>query len=234
MINILDLFTNTQIKLIDKKREAGDKYVFYFKPISPIDWKAGQDGIFTFRGKKIEGKSLRIFTVASSPDEKNIIISTIIVDKPSDFKDKMRAMEIGDSMFLRGPFGIFVLPNYNKKVALIAGGIGITPMRAILKDLEDKDIPMDVTLFYVDSKKDFVFKEVLEASSSKNSKIKVRFFEDRDSFTEELSKYVEQNKNDSLYFISGTPKMVKGIRMDLKNKEILNQNIVSHRLLGYK
>ena len=233
MINIFDLFTNTQIKLIKKSQEVGDKYVFDFEAVSPLEWKAGQDGIFTFKGKKIKGKSLRIFTVASSPDEKNITVGTIIVENPSDFKDKMRSMEIGDSMFLRGPFGTFVVPNYNKKIALIAGGIGITPMRAILKDLENQEIPIEVTLFYVDSKKDFVFKEELVASSIKNEKITILFLEDRETFGEELTKYVQQNKNDSLYFISGSPKMVKGVRMDLKNQDILTSNIVNHRLLGY-
>lgn len=199
-----------------------------------MEWKAGQDGIFTFKGIKFKGRNYRIFSVASSPDEENIIIGTNIVENPSEFKAKLNSMEIGESIFLRGPFGSFFIPNFNKKIALIAGGIGITPIRAILKDIENKEIPTEITLLYVDSKKDFVFKDELQSIALKNSKIKIMFLENRKIFEENLSKYLEQNKNNSLYFISGSPKMVKSIRKDIRDKGVKRKNIKNHRFLGYK
>lgn len=234
MMNMCGLFKNTEIKLIEKRNESGDKYVFYFKPEVPMDWKAGQDGILTFKGVKIKGKSFRPFSVASSPDEKIIIIGTRIGESPSEFKAELQSMEIGDSAFFRGPFGSFYIPNYDKNVALIAGGIGITPMRAILKDLEDKKLPNEVTLFYVDSKKDFVFKDDLQSFSHKNPKLKIMFIEDRNNFEENLSNYIIQNKDDSLYFIAGSPKMVNDIRNDIKDKGVNGRNIINHRFRGYK
>ena len=233
-MNILNLFKNSELKLIEKKRESGDKYVFHFERKSPMNWKAGHDGIFTFKDIKFKGKSFRMFSVASSVDEENIIIATNIIENPSEFKSKLNDMQIGDSIFLRGPFGSFFIHDYSKEIALIAGGIGITPMRAILKDLEDKEIPIEVTLFYIDSKKDFIFKDELEAISLKNPKIKIIFLEDRKIFQENLSRYVEKHKNNSLYFISGSPKMVKGIRNDIKNKGVKGKNIKNHKFLGYK
>lgn len=233
-MSIAGIFKNTEIKLVKKGGINGEKYTFHFKPESVLNRKAGQDGIFKFKGPKLKGRNFRILTVASSAKEEEIIIGTNISDNPSEFKQKLKSMEIGDSIYLRGPFGFFTVSDYNKKVALIAGGIGITPMRAILKNLETKNLEKEVTLFYIDSEKDFAFKEDLVDISNNNPMIKILFIDNRKTFDESLSKYVETNLNESLYYISGSPKMVKSIRENIKNKGISNKNISNHKLLGYK
>lgn len=60
------------------------------------------------------------------------------------------------------------------------------------------------------------------------------FLDNRKAFQESLTKYIDQNKNNSLYFISGSPKMVASIRSDIKSKGVKRKNIKNHRFLGYK
>lgn len=98
-MNLLRLFRKTELKLIEKRNESGAKYVFDFKSKYPLDWKAGQDGIFTFNGKKFKGKKYRVFSLASSPDEKNIIIGTNIVENPSEFKAELNSMKKEKAFF---------------------------------------------------------------------------------------------------------------------------------------
>lgn len=233
-MNLLDLFKNTELKLIEKRNESGDNYVFHFEPQSRLHWKAGQAGIFRFKGEKLKGRNFRILSVASSGDEKNIIIATRIGENSSEFKAKLKFMEVGDSIFLRGPFGAFTISDFSKNIALIAGGIGITPMRAILKDLENREIQSEITLFYVNSRKNFVFKDDLQVLAVKNPKIKILFLGSREEFKVNISEYLEQNTDNSLYYISGSPKMVNEIKEDLKVEGVQNNSITNRKFLGYK
>jgi len=70
--------------------------------------------------------------------------------------------------------GDFVLPrNKRKKLVFIAGGIGITPFRSMIKYLIDKKEKRDIVLFYSNKKEeDIVYKNIFdEASKSLNLKI---------------------------------------------------------------
>lgn len=233
-MKLSDFLKKTELKLVKKRKESGDKHVFHFESKGLVNWKAGQYGMFIFKGTRLKGNNHRIFSIASSANEKDIIIATNIVKNPSEFKAKLKSMNIGESIFFRGPLGSLIVPNFDKKIALISGGIGVTPMRSILKDLEDEEIPTEITLFYIDSKKDFVFRSELESILLKNPKININFLDNRNTFKEFLSEYLEENKNNSLYFISGKPKMVKSIRKDIKNRGIKRKNIKSDKFSGYK
>lgn len=226
-MSILSLFKNNEIKLIDKRKEFSDKYSFSFESKSPLSWKAGQHGLFNFKGEKLNRGNSRMYSVASSPYEKIITIGTKIGENPSEFKAKLKSMEIGESIFLRGPFGGFFISNDNKSIAMIAGGIGITPMRAILKDLEYKDRKGKVKLFYIDSKREYVFKDELDKISNNNPKMNIIYLKDRKDLEENILDYIKKHKNNSLYFISGNPNMVKEIRIKLKDNGIKRKNIIT-------
>jgi ferredoxin-NADP reductase len=66
-------------------------------------------------------------------------------------------------VFVEGPYGILTgARRTRQRVLLIAGGIGITPMRALLEALPAR--PGDLTLLYrVRHEHDVVFREELEA-----------------------------------------------------------------------
>ncbi|MFA6619078.1 MAG: FAD-dependent oxidoreductase, partial [Candidatus Neomarinimicrobiota bacterium] len=127
------LFQKQDIKLLEK-REYGEDYVeFNFSSETVQDWRAGEHGLFTFPDKKIKGKSFRGFSIASIPEENILKITTRISPNPSSFKLMMKEMEVGDKIRLRGPFGWFTLQDENSPLVLIAAGVGIAPIRALLK-----------------------------------------------------------------------------------------------------
>ena len=63
-------------------------------------------------------------------------------------------------MFAEGPFGVFTSAARRRpEIVLIAGGIGITPLRTLFEELSES---ADVTLIYrVVSRRDIIFEEEL-------------------------------------------------------------------------
>ena len=80
----------------------------------------------------------------------------------------------GDNFILSGPYGEFVYEEQEKKIGLIAGGIGITPFIGILRYLTDKGLDTDATLVYSNkSLRTTAFRDELAALSQENKNIKV-------------------------------------------------------------
>lgn len=87
--------------------------------------------MFTITHKKIKNPT-RPFTLASAPTENIIKVTMKITDNASDFKKAMLELNKGMKISMSGPVGSFYLKD-DRPTILIAGGIGITPFRSILK-----------------------------------------------------------------------------------------------------
>lgn len=80
------------------------------------------------------------FSLSLAPDGK---ILRLTIKASGDFTRRIPALPIGTRVLIDGPHGVFTAARATRpKVLLIAGGIGITPIRAILDDLlrEGRDI----------------------------------------------------------------------------------------------
>ncbi|MFH1077828.1 MAG: FAD-binding oxidoreductase [Patescibacteria group bacterium] len=56
--------------------------------------------------------------------------------------------KVGDTLGVQGPFGKFTLDTSDAPLVLIAGGIGITPIRSMLLELAGRGFERDAWLFY--------------------------------------------------------------------------------------
>ncbi|MCX8008756.1 MAG: oxidoreductase [Patescibacteria group bacterium] len=131
---------------------------FHFIPGQYMEWTL-EDVPYDMRGNR------RFFSFASSPTESEIKIAMKIPkEKMSMFKkmlldtSRIRRMS-GDHVA-----GDFLLPDdQTKKLVFIAGGIGITPFRSMMKYLLDVNQQRDIILFYfARSEKEFAYKDVFE------------------------------------------------------------------------
>jgi len=90
----------------------------------------------------------REFSIASSPTENFILITMRMLAK-SDFKSYLNSLSIGARILAEGPYGEFTLPeDATCPLAFIAGGIGVTPFRGMMKYIADMGLPHSVTLLY--------------------------------------------------------------------------------------
>src|SRR5262249_14533624 len=112
-----------------------------------LNYTAGQYAYFDIGGVKNDPKGpIRHFTIASSPTENYIMISTRIRDTP--YKKRLASLEERAKVKVRGPEGKFVLhEDYSKPAVFLSGGIGVTPFRSMIKDATDRHLPIKIIMF---------------------------------------------------------------------------------------
>ena len=94
-----------------------------------------------------EEGNTRQFSIASSPRDPFILIATRM--RASAFKRTLAEVPLGTRVNFRGPLGKFTLPeDAAHPIVLIAGGIGITPFRSMIKHATEQRLPHRLTLIY--------------------------------------------------------------------------------------
>jgi ferredoxin-NADP reductase len=100
------------------------------------------------RGHEDEKGLRRHISLATSPTESGVVgLATRLRD--TAFKRTLAELEVGDDVQVEEPKGSFLLPeDTSKEYVFVAGGIGITVFRSMLRFIADKDLPYRVTLVY--------------------------------------------------------------------------------------
>jgi ferredoxin-NADP reductase len=187
--------------------------------------------------KTSDGKRVRrAFSLSSAPGEKYISITTRIHDTPSTFKKSLTKLKKGDRLSLRGPVGRLVVDTKSEtQYAFLATGIGITPFRSILKDMSETKSTNKVSLFFAGNKDNHFFRDELSEMNAKmpNLKIKYIYYPDRlmGSTIEEL---LATDLLNTVFFLSGSSKMVKGYRRTLTGLGVSRRNIKSDTFIGLR
>lgn len=228
----LAILQKRELMFLESQKESEGIYSFLFEKDEDLNWKAGQHGLFTITHKKIK-KPTRPFTIASAPKENVIRITTRIGDQPSEFKSAMLELTQGMKIKLNGPVGKFYL-NGNSPTLLVAGGMGITPFRSIVKQLEAEGNGHDheIQLLYLDSKGVYPFKDEFDAIAA-HSLIDITYVVTRDELRRELDNFLSLHKNAGTYYIAGPKQMVKELAAYLKEKDIAKRKIIKDVFLGY-
>jgi ferredoxin-NADP reductase len=100
------------------------------------------------RGHQDEKGLRRHISLVTSPTETGVVgLATRLRD--SAFKRTLAELELGDEVDVEEPKGSFLLPeDTSVDYVFVAGGIGITVFRSMLRYIADEDLPYRVTLVY--------------------------------------------------------------------------------------
>lgn len=209
----------------------GDYYTVKVKVLQGFTWTPGEHGIFKLPGKTIKGKKWRAFSVASNPKEGYILIGTRTGDQVSDFKKALINMKKGEPISVRGPFGWFKLMDDTTPIVMVAGGVGITPIRAIAKTLE-KNTSRPVHIVY--SSKDFhLFENDLKEVAENTPLINLQKTGGSSETKEALAGLTDQFKNGAYYYVSGSQGFIKSVSNHIKESGVSKKKIISDPFLGY-
>lgn len=136
-----------KLPFLGKTKETQDIYTFSFQRPSGFNYYPGQYCYVTVAGINSDPRgNIRQFTLSSSPTQKDIIHFTTQIG-PSEYKQQLNRLVVGDQVEFDGPHGVlyFTEVSQNPNV-FISGGLGITPFRSILKYCVDRQLNPEVTL----------------------------------------------------------------------------------------
>lgn len=213
-------------KIVEVGNPFSNYYFLKVKVANNFEWMPGQ---FILLG--IKGGGIKPFSIASIKEEGYVLFGTRSKKEMSKFKNALITDSIGRVISLRGPFGGFNFSSSIKRINLIAGGIGITPIRSIANSFVS-DENVEVNIVY--SSRYYLFEEDLIQFSQKNPNInlfKTRNIKDTQL---ELNKLVLNGSENDLYLICGSNNFVSLTKKILKQSGISGKNIKTDSFLGYK
>lgn len=118
-------------RLIAKVPQVADVVSFRFERPEAYRFQAGQWFVITFAGPDAAKPWEHHFSHSDAPSAPWLEFTTRL--RASDFKNALSELPLGADVQLEGPYGMFVMPADVERAAFIAGGIGITCARSILR-----------------------------------------------------------------------------------------------------
>ena len=225
------IFGNSVIKrysyLVDRVKRLNDNVIEIVMSAKDetMNFQAGQYIFISFKADNIN-KEVHPFSISSGIFDEKL---KIIVKSLGKYTNNLQNLKAGASAFIEGPFGVFsyLKSNYKNQI-WIAGGIGITPFLSMAKSLKDNTYKID--LFYCVKNKDEIvsseeFTKVVLANS--NFRI-IPFCSDLEGrINVQKIKNISGGISQKDFFLCGPPGMMKGLRLELLENDVSNENIHS-------
>jgi ferredoxin-NADP reductase/Na+-translocating ferredoxin:NAD+ oxidoreductase RnfD subunit len=224
--NIFSYIISPKTKLFpvlkQKLRITPDSADFIFDPAHKFSYKPGQYMEWTLPHSNTDSRgNRRYFTLASSPTENDIRIGVKFYKRSSSYKEALMKVTPETPIVAAQIAGDFILPkNKQQKLVFIAGGIGITPYRSMVKYLLDTKERRTITLLYsAKTADDFAYKEIFEQAKHEIGLNVVYVITNEDAVTAEdpnQSKRINAgiirdqvpDYRQCLFYVSGTHAMV--------------------------
>ena len=167
--------TGGELSLIGSETIADGAMAFHFSKPTGLRFQAGQWAKITLinPSETDRGGNSRTFTIASSPDEDSLMFATRMRD--TAFKRALKAMAPGTKVRISAPSGDLVLSaDTSRPHVLIAGGIGITPFLAMIRQATKRGLLHDITLIYSNrSNTDAAFMAELQQTAISNPRFRL-------------------------------------------------------------
>jgi ferredoxin-NADP reductase/Na+-translocating ferredoxin:NAD+ oxidoreductase RnfD subunit len=249
--NVFSYLVNPRVKLfpalVRKERITPDTIDFVFASNRQFSFLPGQYMEWTLSHRHTDSRgSRRYFTLASSPTEPNVRIGVKFYPKGSSFKHAMLTMDSRTPIVAANLGGDFVLPpDCTRKIVLIAGGIGVTPYRSMLKCLLDKDERRPITLLYsARTAEDIAYFDVFEQAREHLGINIIYVLTKPDAalpderyrtgrITPELVQAEVPDHHERLFYISGPDAMVTSTASMLRDIGVSHEHIKTDSFSGY-
>ncbi len=227
---------------VKKEQVAKDTYTFYFDRIGNslwFDFIAGQYVKMTF------GEENHLFTISSSPNNKNFLTITTKM-RHSSFKKALLNLTTGIPVSFEGLRGDFVLKETDAEYVFLVGGIGVTPLMSILHFLDEQELPTKITLLASFSTvEEVIYYKEFKEIESRNPNVKIVYTlthleESVQTWTGETGRISEEmikkyivNVYNPYYYIVGPPKMVDAMIEIVEKMGVRKEKMVKESFSGY-
>lgn len=185
----------------------------------------------------------RHISVVTSPTERGVLgLATRLRD--SAFKQTLAELPVGAEVDVEEPKGEFALPKEtDRPYVFIAGGIGITVFRSMLRFIRDERLPYRVTLIYSnrDRESTAFLDELREIERELPDFRLVLTMTDDEGWDGEtrrvdaafLADHLGDSLNDLRFMVAGPPGMAEGVEQALADAGVAEENVIAQRFSGY-
>jgi ferredoxin-NADP reductase len=235
------------VKLLRREEVAEGTMSFYFDKPADFQFKPGQYLDCTLMDPPetdAEG-NIRSFSLASAPEEKDLMIVTRMRD--TAFKRVLKKMAIGTEIKVDGPLGSFTLhSNASRSAVFLAGGIGITPFRSMIVNDAHGKLARRIVLLYSNRRpEDAAFLQELQQLGSVNKNYQIvcvmtemekskRPWSGETGYVDKamLARFVPDLAA-PIYYIAGPPAMVSAMKQTLVDARVDEDDVRAEDFAGY-
>jgi Na+-transporting NADH:ubiquinone oxidoreductase subunit F len=203
-----------------------------------IRFKAGQYvQLYTRPYGKVKEKVFRAYSMASVPSD-NKAVDLIVRQVPQGICTTYvhQELKVGDEVRISGPYGDFYLRGQCDELIFIAGGSGLAPIRSLILDILEKQLPYKMTFFFgAVTRRDLYYLDFFGDLAAKHDHF--RFIpalskpDPSDNWqgevgliTEVVSRHLEDSQNKEAY-LCGSPGMVQACLAVLNEKGLTEDKI---------
>jgi ferredoxin-NADP reductase len=185
----------------------------------------------------------RHITIVTSPNEKGVLgFATRMRD--SAFKRTLRELPVGSEVQVEPPKGRFGLPeDPSRPLVFVAGGIGITVFRSMLRYIHEEQLPYSVTMIYSNrDRESAAFLDELRELEHALPDFKLVLTMTQDPAWEGetrkvdggfVADYVDDDLNEYTFLVAGPPAMAEGVQGALRQAGVRDENVITERYSGY-
>lgn len=194
------------------------------------------------RGRTDDRGLRRHVSLVTSPTEPGVVgLATRVRD--SAFKQTLVELEVGDEAEVEEPKGSFLLPeDTGKKYVFVAGGIGITVFRSMLRYIADEGLPYRIVLVYSNRDRESTpfLDEIRELEGRIEGLRVVLTMTADDGWGGETRRIDEAMLRDQVgdlgeytFLVAGPPGMAKGVEAMLHHAGVPEDQVATDSFSGY-
>ena len=213
---------------------------YRFAKPAELSYKPGQYMLVTI--KSGDKELMHPFSFSSSPTEKEYIEFTKKFT-PNEYSVVLKTLKLGDWARIDAPYGKFTFEGEYSKIALLTGGIGITPFRSIMRYCTDKQLSTSIVLLYgCRAPSEIAFGNEMKEMQRQNKNLKVVLTVNEPNgawkgpvgnITAELVEKEIPDYKERVFFACGPPGMVQAMtnlikELDLPETKLRLESFVGH------
>jgi ferredoxin-NADP reductase len=194
------------------------------------------------RGDNDEKGLRRHISLVTSPTEAGVVgLATRLRD--TAFKRTLAALAVGDEVQVEEPKGSFLLPeDTSVDYVFVAGGIGITVFRSMLRYIADTGAPYRVTLVYSNrDRASAAFLDELEELEQRIEGLRVILTMTDEPEWEGETRRLDADVladlldglEDKTFLVAGPPPMAEGVAESLRAAGLPEDRVLSDKFSGY-
>ena len=167
----------------------------------------------------------RVFSIASAPSTRHKELGITVTVKGRYTERICQELDEGAECWLKLPYGEFIFPP-DTDLALVAGGVGITPYLSLLKQMLEQGSDQSVTLYYgFRSPQHYLFSDLLDTCREKLPGFRVELYCEEPMYGAhsgiiDVDAVVGESSPETLFYLSGPPAMIDCFKTELGARQV--------------